>query len=133
GLGTVSQVITECGVCPQGGLPIKWSFATVTHHFVSADTFRTVGAELLEGRGITSLDRWDSAKVAVVNRALAARHFEGGRAVGKRIMIHTPGDDWFTVVGIVADPPQPGFGAAFQPANTVYLSVLQRPVQSAEL
>ncbi|MEO8451284.1 MAG: FtsX-like permease family protein [Gemmatimonadota bacterium] len=133
GLGTVSQVITECGVCPQGGLPLKWSFANVTHQFVSADTFLTVGAQVVEGRGITRLDRWDSAKVAVVNRALADHHFEGGKAIGKRLMIHTPGDDWFTVVGIVADPPQPGFGVGFQPANTVYLSVLQRPVKSAEL
>jgi predicted lysophospholipase L1 biosynthesis ABC-type transport system permease subunit len=70
--------------------------------------------------------------VAVVNRALAARHFQRGEALGRAMQV---GDDkqWYTVVGIVDDAPAWGFGARFQPRFTVYLSILQHPPSAAEL
>jgi cell division protein FtsX len=46
------------------------------------------------------------------------------------------GDDprtWHTVVGVVDDPPAAALGGRLQPRYTVYLSILQHPVASAEL
>jgi predicted lysophospholipase L1 biosynthesis ABC-type transport system permease subunit len=67
-----------------------------------------------------------------VNRTLAERHFQGGEAVGRMMIV---GDDkeWYTVVGIVDDAPAWGFGSRFQPLFTVYLSILQHPPAAAEL
>lgn len=133
GLGTVAGITTDCGLCPYGTLMVPWHQVLATHEMVSADTFRALGVKLVAGRSIGSEDRWDAPRVAVVNRALAARHFQRGEAIGRQLMVGLKRSEWYTVVGIVDDPPPAGFGAALQPEYTVYLSVLQHPVPQIDL
>jgi hypothetical protein len=133
GLGPVAHVTTDCGQCSEGGLPIRWRKPRATHQFVSADSFRTMGIRVLAGRGITSADSWDAPRVAVVGRALATRHFQSGEALGRQVRVGVGGDQWYTVVGVVEDPAVAGFGASRQPPFTIYLSILQHPVRSADL
>jgi putative ABC transport system permease protein len=133
GLGTVAVMTTDCGLCPFGNLMVPWHQVLATHEMVSADTFRALGVKMVAGRSIGSADRWDAPRVAVVNRALAARHFQNGEAIGRQLMVGLKRSEWYTVVGIVDDPPPVGFGAALQPEYTVYLSVLQHPIPQLDL
>jgi putative ABC transport system permease protein len=132
GLGTIAGVTTDCGMCSEGGIPSRFHVFYATHHLVSPDSFQALGIHLVAGRKLRADDRAGAARVAVVNRALALRHFQYGEAVGRRMLV---GDDkeWYTVVGIVDDAPAWGFGSRFQPPFTVYLSILQHPPAAAEL
>lgn len=133
GLGTVSVVTTDCGLCPAGGLLVPWHSVAALHQVVSADTFQSLGIRLLAGRGITDADRWGAAPVAVVSRSLAVRHFQNGDAIGRRLLFGDDPRTWHTVVGIVEDPRPAGLGGALLPAFAVYASVLQHPAPAVEL
>lgn len=133
GSGIVDVVITDCGACRQGGLPFPLQPVPATHYLVSADTFRVLGLAVLDGRGITPADRWSAPRVAVVNRSLATRHFQQGRAVGRKILIGGADADWYTVVGIVQDQRPVGFGAGLEPPFAVYVPVLQHPARVVDL
>jgi MacB-like periplasmic core domain/FtsX-like permease family len=132
GLGTSAMVQTDCGTCSEGGIPLRYHVFYATHHIVSPDSFQAIGIHVVAGRALQAGDRAEAARVAVVNRALAIRHFQQSGAVGRRMMV---GDDkqWYTVVGVVDDAPAWGFGNRFQPRFTVYLSILQHPATDAEL
>ncbi len=133
GLGPVGTVVTDCGRCSEGGLPLRWRVKPATHHFVSADTFQMLGVRVVEGRGIASADTRDAPRVAVIGRSLAAREFQDGRAIGRAIRVVDDGDRWSTVVGVVDDLRAVGVGGSVQPGYSVYLSVLQRPPAAVEL
>lgn len=101
GTGVNNMTWVDCGRCFEGGLPLPFRTVRTEVFAVTQDTFPHLGLDLLEGRGFDN--QVDSAKpsVAIVSRALAGRHFEGGQAVGRRIRV---GDsDWLTVIGIVTD------------------------------
>jgi hypothetical protein len=133
GLGTMSTVTTDCGICTSGGMSLRWHLVWTTHQFVSADSFKALGVHLVAGRGITREDRWNERPVAVISRALAARHFQKGEAIGRQLLVGDDPRTWHTVVGVVDDPPAIALGGRLQPAYTVYLSILQHPSASAEL
>jgi putative ABC transport system permease protein len=133
GLGPIGTVTTDCGQCSEGGLPIRWRVKPATHRLVTADTFHMLGMRVVEGRGITSGDAWAAARVAVINRSLAAREFQNGQAIGRGIRVVDDGDIWSTVIGVVDEPPIVGLGGGIQPKYSVYLSVLQHPPAAAEL
>lgn len=133
GLGVIDFAPTDCGDCGQGGIKVPIHPVAVTHHLVSADTFRVLGLALVAGRGITDLDGWEADHVAVVNQSLAARHFQHGEAVGRRILVGGAAAAWYRVVGIVRDQRPTGFGGGLEPPEAVYLSVLQHPTRSVDL
>ncbi|MFL5493256.1 MAG: FtsX-like permease family protein [Gemmatimonadales bacterium] len=133
GLGTVSTVTTDCGICSSGGISLRWHMVWTTHQFVSADSFKALGVHLVAGRGITRNDQWSGRPVAVISRALAERHFQKGEAIGRQMLVGDNPRTWHTVVGVVDDPPSTALGGRLQPHYTVYLSILQHPIASAEL
>jgi hypothetical protein len=134
GLGMNDVVITDCGPgCSMGGFRTPLHAVFATHYLISADTFRTLRLPLLEGRGITAGDAWDAPRVAVVSHTLATNHFEGGRAVGRKIQVIRGTNEWYTVVGIVADQYPTALGAKLEPHDAVYLSVLQHPARDLAL
>jgi putative ABC transport system permease protein len=133
GLGTLSVVTTDCGLCPSGGIFVPWHSVAATHQVVSADTFQSLGIHLLAGRGITDADRWNAPRVAVVSWSLARRHFQNGDAIGRRLLFGDDPRTWHTVVGIVEDPRPIGLGGALLPPFAVYASVLQHPAPAIEL
>src|SRR5439155_24868354 len=133
GLGTLSTVTTDCGICSSGGMSLKWHLVWTTHQFVSADSFKALGVHLVAGRGISREDGWNEKPVAVISRALAARHFQKGEAIGRQMLVGDDPRTWHTVVGVVDDPPATALGGLLQPRYTVYLSIMQHPIESSEL
>ena len=133
GLGPVDVVGTDCGACSWGGLPLPYHAFFAAHHLVSADTFRALGLPLVSGRAITDADRWGRPRVAVVSRSLAQLHFEAAGAVGRTIHVGHDPDGAYTVVGVVEDRRPAGLGGQGEPADAVYLSVLQHPAPAVEL
>jgi hypothetical protein len=134
GLGTTAPLTTHCGQCFRGGIFVQYEPTRAVHHFVSPDTFAASGMPLLAGRTFTREDAQGAARVAIVNRHMALRHFQGGDAVGRNLFL--PGglpDEPYRVVGIVEDGAPDAFGAARQPWERVYFSVLQHPPAQVEL
>jgi hypothetical protein len=131
GLGTEDLVLTDCGHCVQGGLPIPIRPVFATLHAASPDTFRALHVSVLAGRGLGRGDSWLAPRVAVVNAALARAHFERGQAVGRKIYVGRNG--WYAVVGVVQDADRLWLGASLLPPYQVYLSALQQPPDVAEL
>ena len=134
GLGMQDVVTTDCGQCSRAGIITRYIWVTSVYRFVSPDSFQAGGSSLIEGRGFTAEDRWDSPRVAVVNRHLALRHFQNGQPLGRNLFL---GGGWprepYRVVGVVDDAPAEALGGARQASETVYLSVLQVPPRTIDL
>ena len=98
---------------------------TFSVNVVTPAYFSTVGMPLLAGRVLTDADRALTAKVAVVNRTLAARYFGDWRqALGRRFGFSTPDIE---IVGVVEDARALGnVRAAIAPS--VFAPLSQRPV-----
>jgi len=76
----------------------------------TADYFRTMGIELVRGRGLPDARIDEVPKVAVVNRTLAANYFKGEDPLGRQIRLvsraresHPAPEALFEIVGIVED------------------------------
>jgi putative ABC transport system permease protein len=132
GLGTVNVVITECGACSQGGIATPLRPVPVSLSVVSADTFRALNTQLIEGRWISDQDDWKAQRVAVITQGLARAHFENGNAIGRHIQLGQGPNNRFMVVGVVNDPKPYSLGGALQPPHAVYTSVLQTPPTSVD-
>jgi len=72
---------------------------------VSDGHFRTLGARLVEGRGIEPTDDWNTEKVVVLGESAAAELFPDGSPLGQRIQLGWSGygGAGATVVGVVED------------------------------
>jgi putative ABC transport system permease protein len=72
------------------------------YEIVGPRYFETIGARLVEGRFLNASDGADSTPVLVVNQTLARTYWPNESAIGHRMR---PGgaQNWFTVVGVVAD------------------------------
>ncbi len=70
---------------------------------VTPGYLRAVGATLLRGRDLAASDHGDAAKVALVSRALAERHFGAVDPIGRQLLIddNEAGPRPVTIVGIV--------------------------------
>lgn len=132
GLGTVDWVETDCGQCFVGGIFLQWHNERAIHAVVSPDSFKVMGIPLVAGRTFTLDDGWKAPRVAIVNRQMAALHFENGNAIGRSIFMGTERVP-YTVVGVVDDGKAPGRSGGLQPRFAVYLSTLQHPIAAADL
>ena len=133
GLGTVDNVLTDCGACRWGTEYLQFHPFFGTLYVASADTFSALDLRVVEGRRFSDADGWDTARVAVVSRSLATEHFEGGRALGRPILIGHGSLDWYRVVGVVEDRQPVGLGGPLEPREAVYLNVLQHPPTAVDL
>ena len=133
GLGIGDGILADCGQCRWGGIYVPFRLPFVMHYLASADTFRMLGLRLLAGRGLTDRDNLDTPRVAVVSASLAAENFKDGRAVGRRIQVGHGLNDWYTVVGVVANQVPAGYGGGLEPSDALYLSVLQHPARAVDL
>ncbi len=94
-------------------------------HAVDEDYFRSWGIRIVAGRTVTWSDRFESARVVVVNQQLATRHWPGIDPIGRHLRFADR--DWL-VVGVAADVRQLGIQRSPPPA--VYVPIAQRPGQS---
>lgn len=79
-------------------LPARWYDA-------GPDYFKTLGAPVLRGRGITAADLAGAPSVAVVNETFARRMWPGADPIGRRITAVESGGSPMEVVGVLADIP----------------------------
>jgi len=81
---------------------------------VSPEYFRAMAIPLRRGRFFDNRDKQDTIRVCVVNEALVRRHFANEDPIGKRIMGRA-GQDWLTIIGVVADAKNSGLRSPAQP------------------
>ena len=90
--------------------------------------FRTLGVPLVMGRDFEDEDRWDSPRVAIVNRAMAERLWPQGEVIGKRFRrsggvtgsiesVRYLRRDWITVIGVTENERRSGYA---QPPGLEY-------------
>jgi putative ABC transport system permease protein len=71
---------------------------------VSTEYFRTLKTPLIAGRYFTEQESNDKSRVAIINESMARAFFGGERsAVGKRMKLVGFDENWWEVVGVVAD------------------------------
>jgi putative ABC transport system permease protein len=98
---------------------------------VTSDYFRTLGLDIVRGRGIEADDREGGVPVTVVNEALAQRYFPGEDPIGRRIQ---SGETSYEIVGVVRsysnvglrDPPVPQAFTPFEQGPTSTIGLLVR-------
>ncbi len=95
---------------------------TVDFRMISPDYLRTMGIPARKGRDFTTRDRRDAPLVAIINEALARRHFPNEDPLGKRLR---RGSAKLTIVGVVGDVRHGGLEA--EPEPEMYVPLLQEP------
>jgi putative ABC transport system permease protein len=97
---------------------------TATYRVVLPGYFKTMGIPLRRGRDVSDEDRAGAPGVVVVNESLAARHWPGEDAIGKRLALaDRDGPSWLTVVGVVKDTVRGRWGAP--PEDELFLPYAQ--------
>jgi putative ABC transport system permease protein len=121
--GASYTIISIPGQSP-GAAPIR---AGVGTSVISAGYFETLGVRLRRGRLPSERDTGQTAPVAVINQAMANRHWPDRDPVGGQIQF--AGDDFasltFTVIGVVADIKQSHLIEESNP--TAYILFAQTP------
>jgi putative ABC transport system permease protein len=123
GLGPLVDFRVEGAPPPPPNVNQEIAFASVT-----PDYFRTVGAPIELGRGLTSRDHADAPAVAVINRAAVHRWFPGIDPIGRRVNISGRSIE---VVGVVRDLLQGDPGR--QAAPQLFAPYVQRPSRTIRI
>lgn len=78
---------------------------SMDYQVVSRDYFSTLNIPVLRGRSFAASDTENSARVIVINDAMARRYWPNEDPVGKRMAIGESSKDtsWRTIVGVVGD------------------------------
>jgi predicted permease len=97
---------------------------------VAGDYFRALAVPLLRGRTFDARDNERSARVFVVNDALARRYFPDRDALGARITVSGDKDSG-EIVGIVGDVRE--LGPREDPSPAIYQPFAQQPVGQVTL
>ncbi|MFY9571091.1 MAG: ABC transporter permease, partial [Blastocatellia bacterium] len=101
------------------------SFHTASNNWVSNDYFRSMGIQLIQGRGFTDDDRPGMPPVVAVNQAFALKFWPGEDPIGKRIRWGGWGVEWLTVTGVVGDVRVSSLEK--EPAPAAYMPIFQIP------
>ena len=121
GLPMVTTGLITAVVIP-GREVIPYRREGVSHRWITAQYFRTMGIPLQRGRDVEDGDRGDRAWVAVVSASFAERYWPGQDPIG-RTFRHL--DDTRTVVGVVGDVRVRGLERTSEPQ--MYLPAAQAP------
>jgi putative ABC transport system permease protein len=95
---------------------------------VSPDYFRVMGIRLKSGRVFTEHDTASSPAVMVVSESFARRYFNGASPLGAHAGFNWDMEGTQEIVGVVADVRH--YGLDEDPSQMVYVSYLQRPLDS---
>jgi putative ABC transport system permease protein len=117
------------------GRPLAAAGESLSANFepVSWNYFRTVGAQVINGRQFSAQDDQDHPGVAIVNEAFARQFFPHEPVLGQRLQPSPPARIWnnqrltsFEIVGLVRDVKSAGLSAEAEP--TFYLPAAQSPL-----
>lgn len=98
---------------------------------ISEGYLQTMGMALAGGREITSADRSDTQRVAMINQTMADRFWPGGDPVGARLDIDFLGTRGIEVVGVIRDVRK--YGGASEAAPEIYMPLTQNPARGLML
>ena len=76
---------------------------TVHVHAIRWNFFKTMRIPLVRGRDLAPSDRENSARVAIINEALARRFFANEEPIGKGFRLFGPDNRQIEVVGVIPD------------------------------
>jgi len=81
------------------------SLPTLSTVTISPDYFRTLGAQVISGRGFNETDGISGVPGVLVNQRFASRFWPGESAIGKRLRFFTgtTPEAWLFVVGVVSN------------------------------
>lgn len=98
---------------------------TTGYQGVSPEYFRTMGMQLIRGRGFTSDDRENAVPVAIVNQRFARKHFGDRDPVGRRFEVgFADPSNWLEIVGVVSDSKGPSIET--QPDEQAFVPLRQQ-------
>jgi hypothetical protein len=99
GAGRRDFATVECGRCFEGLMPMPLKIVSPEVFAVAPDTFAHLGMTVTSGRDFDDTVDRGALSTAIVSRALAARHFEDGNPIGRRLRVAESG--WLNIVGVV--------------------------------
>jgi putative ABC transport system permease protein len=106
------------------GQEVRKNGPTTGFTIATQNYFDTLRIAILSGRGFLATDTAESAKVALVNKALA-RQWGARDPIGTRLSVDE-GETWMTVVGVTANVRQ--FSLEKEPEAQVYIPLTQSPM-----
>jgi len=90
--------------------------------------FEAMGIDLLEGRTLQPGDGAEGTRAVVVSRSFAEHWWPGASAVGRRMRLGYPEEDWYSIVGVVGDAHYQGLQSEAEEA--VYWPVTVGPADA---
>jgi putative ABC transport system permease protein len=90
---------------------------------ISDGYFRTIRADIVEGRDFDANDTSDKLPIAIVNQKFANTFWPGQSAIGKKIKRQTGKDSWRTIVGVVKDVRELSYSQPISPV--LYIPYVQ--------
>ena len=112
-----------CCIAIEGYTPEPNEDKNVRLQPVSPGYFRAEGIPLLAGREFTAADRYNAAKVAIINETTARHYFGGVNPLGKRFAWWPTDPKNIEVVGVAKDAKYDNLKE--QTPRLVYVSILQ--------
>jgi putative ABC transport system permease protein len=82
---------------------------------VSNGYFQAMRIPIVEGREFAERDRLSGPRVAVVNQALARKHWPGESPIGQRVAFSRNEPHWYEIVGVAANIKHRGLDVAERP------------------
>jgi putative ABC transport system permease protein len=132
-----TSLIPEGYQLPKGQETLNVSSVAVDERY-----FKTMGIDVVRGRGILETDTADAPRVAVINQEMARRYWPNQDAVGRRFRLGDRNGPWVQVVGVVktskyfffAEPPTPFLYRPFwQDPHSRMTLVAASPADAASL
>jgi putative ABC transport system permease protein len=100
----------------EGRAPLRPNESTEEQiRIVTDGYFRVMGIPVIKGREFGDRDALSAPRVAVVNEALARKHFPNDDPIGKRVAFQSDDPQWYEIVGVVGDVKHRGLDAADRP------------------
>ena len=133
----VASVTETSTLPPYGGIPNQvevrgggnQTHASSLLYLISDQYFDVLNVPLLEGRPLTEPEVFEARKVAMINQTFAHQYFGASDPLGKLVKfgflerVPEKIDDWFEIVGVVADQKNQGLQEPAKPAAYIPFTV----------
>lgn len=133
----VSSVTETSTLPPYGGIPSgvdvlgdpKENPAGALLYLISDQYFDVLNVPLLEGKPVSEQEVFEARKVAIINRSFARQYFGATDPLGKMLKfeflerVPEKINDWFEIVGVVADQKNQGLEESARPAAYIPFTV----------
>ena len=116
-IGNIRGFAIEGRPNPPGQIP------SVLYRVGTNDYLQTLETRLVDGRLLDDRDVDGAPRAVVINDTMARQFWPNESALGRRIRLGPPGAPWITIVGVVKDVHERGYGLAMMPG--VYLPASQ--------